>query len=78
MPASESKIYVISQHINEAILPQCFIVMASLPEPIPLVINGLNVLSPGDLKAISFHFAFCFAHHIIISLENFFRSHSFA
>lgn len=62
MPNSESEIYVILQHINETIVPPCFIVVASFPQLILLVINGPNVLSPGDLKAILFPVAFCFAH----------------
>lgn len=69
MPNSESEIYVILQHINETIVPPSFIVVASFPELIPLVINGLNVLSPGDLKAILFPVAFCFAHYVIIAFR---------
>lgn len=71
MPNSESEIYVILQHINETILPPCFIIMVSFPELIPLVVNGLNVLSSEDLKAVLFHASFNFMHFIITSFRRF-------
>lgn len=78
VPNSESEIYVILQHINETILPPCFIIMVNFPELIPLVINGLNVLSSEDLKAILFHVSFNFTHFVITSFRGFLQNYSFA